>query len=107
MSRSRRKSPVHPYCNAGSMKAWKRSVNKGLRRVYRDTINKNLKSGDWDNFQEIDINQVGSLWGSPKDGHYHWHIKPHENNVYFDWHTKTWSVKPWWTIEEWKKIFRK
>jgi phosphoribosylformylglycinamidine (FGAM) synthase-like amidotransferase family enzyme len=81
MSRSKRKFPVGAFCNAGSMKLWRRSVNKRLRHNCKQKLN---TCRDWDSLILPVIDEDGNMYDSPKDGRYHIKEKPDDDECFRD-----------------------
>ena len=64
MSKSRKKSPVKTYANAGSMKAWKKQENRRYRAFCKQLVN----FKDWNSVSIPKIQRFSDYYGSPKDG---------------------------------------
>jgi len=78
MSRSRKKVSISTI-NAGSMKWWRRSVNKILRSRSKQLLR---TCRDYDALIMPVIDEAGTLWDSPRDGRGATFWKP------FTWHTE-------------------
>lgn len=101
MSRSFRKSPCKSYTNAGSCKAWKRSVNKTLRSKIKVLLK---TCQNFDNVIYPFLDEVGNPYNSPKDGKPGWFNKPHEEDGYSPYSKE---YDKWYSLENWIKVFRK
>lgn len=60
MSRSRKKV-CYPNRNSGSMRFWRRTVNKRMRAMSKQT----LFQQDWDNLLMPLIDEAGNTWDAP------------------------------------------
>lgn len=65
MARSRRR-PYTSMVSGGPMQPWRETVNRRLRHRSKQLIN---ACRDYDGLILPDVNEVGTLWDSPRDGH--------------------------------------
>lgn len=86
MSRSRKSVSISTM-NAGSMKWWKRSVNKTVRHRAKQLLR---TIGDFDELIIPVQNDGGTLWDSPRDGRGPWF----------------WKSYYWWNEERREKYWR-
>lgn len=78
---------VLAYTNAGTMKLWKRSVNKRLRGQAKVLLSHwKRESSHWDDILIPEIDEIGTLWDSPKDGpSYRIYRKPDNDECIREW----------------------
>lgn len=94
MGKSRKKVPVLSWGRSG-MHWWKKNENRryrtNLKRILRHGVKNEI---DYDDLIILPFKRWTDNYGSVKDGYKGPELKPKESAV-------------WFTIEDWKKLFRK
>lgn len=101
MARSRKRQPFYS-CRVGSLKSWKQVTNRAFRSRCRQIINTCL---DWDELVIPLINEVDTIWSSPKDSYkcYRGQKKPYEDECFR--HQQKWYC--WgWSKDRWTEMFK-